>query len=688
MFDSLSKYISQAKTGLEKIGDAIYKGAVSSLYSAVSKGSKGSILLLCELYLHSKNTEEKKLAEKTLCQLDKDNSISEFCSLWARTRNPNLEHILKIAQYNPKQPLNIYVLTALKLNKLDRINSNINNLIIPLIAALDDKDSDISSKSKDILSNLNDSTTIKSFCAEWEKSRNQLVEDILLKKQYNPDSPQNIYIITSLKLNRTSNLLSIGPEAVNDLVNRCNDIDSVVKRNAEEVLLHLLRKDTINMLCQKWNDKRNPLLERIILKACYIADDPFRLHIITSLKVNKIDGINTADEETVNILITLLNDNDQTIIKNAQSILSTAKIEGDIFKLICQRWAKDHDPKLRQLVLDSGLIPDEPLELKVITLAKKGMMKELDIGVHVIRILVDLLDDDDENIKNHSYEALSGLFYQEKINELCDIWVKSRKPILEKIIKNSKYIASYPLETAVMTMLMAGDADMALSEGVKAIDLLVSMTRDKNIVIADGALNALRLMSDEDMITRFCSKYSSCRDANIVQIIRDKEIMIEAPVKQTGHLFLETTVAGVTYENRQQHVKNLHVGDKVFLEHEPENPFDYNAIAVYDNRHNKLGYIPKDISPHYVHYFSSGVMSGSVKGVGIASGTNTFGFSIKLYFMTKQNNSESEEDMGGDPIGYMQNCYEGDYYEEEPFFEEERDSELEDSIDWDSNDYE
>jgi HEAT repeat protein len=675
MFDSLNKYISQAKTGLEKFGDTIYKGAVSSLYSAVSNGRKGSIFLLCELYLHSKNTEEKKLAEKTLCQLDKDNSISEFCSFWARTRNPNLEHILNIAQYNPKQSLNIYVLTALKLNKLDRINSNINDLIVPLIAALCDRDLDISSKSKDVLSNLSDTAAIKSFCTEWDKSRNQLVEDILLNKQYSPDSPQNIHIITSLKLNKTSNLLSIGPEAVNDLVNRCSDIDSVVKRNAEDVLLHLLRKDTINMLCQKWNDERSPLLDRIILKTCYIADDPFSLRIITSLKVNKIDGIDTADVEIVKILIKLLNDKDPTIIKNAQSTLSTAKIEGDIFNLICQRWAKDHDPKLRQLVLDSGLIPDEPLDLKVIALAKKGMMKEvLDIkGIQVIRILVDLLDDDDDSIKNHSYKVLSSLFYQEKINELCDIWAKSRKTILEKIITDSKYAASYPPETAIMTMLMAGDAEMAISEGVKAIDLFVSMAGDKNVVIAESALKALRLMSDPDMIARFCSNYSNCRDANVVQIVRDKETLIkapvkqtpiEAPVKQTGLLFLETTVAGVTYENRQRYVKNLQVGDKVFLEHEPENPFDYNAIAVYDNRHNKLGYIPKDISPHYVHYFSNRAISGSVKGVGIASGTSNYGLSIKIYFMAKQNNSESGEDIGGDPIGYMQDCYKGNYYEE------------------------
>lgn len=68
---------------------------------------------------------------------------------------------------------------------------------------------------------------------------------------------------------------------------------------------------------------------------------------------------------------------------------------------------------------------------------------------------------------------------------------------------------------------------------------------------------------------------------------------------------LNTRVAGVTFEGRQQLIEQLDVWEAVLIVPEPENPYDKNALAVYvahgSNKHH-VGYIPRElaseIAPH------------------------------------------------------------------------------------------
>ena len=46
--------------------------------------------------------------------------------------------------------------------------------------------------------------------------------------------------------------------------------------------------------------------------------------------------------------------------------------------------------------------------------------------------------------------------------------------------------------------------------------------------------------------------------------------------------------------NYQAAISKLAVGDLVYLEAEPENPFDKNAVAVTDSLRRTLGYLPRD----------------------------------------------------------------------------------------------
>lgn len=59
---------------------------------------------------------------------------------------------------------------------------------------------------------------------------------------------------------------------------------------------------------------------------------------------------------------------------------------------------------------------------------------------------------------------------------------------------------------------------------------------------------------------------------------------------------LSVNVAGVSFEQRQDLVKMMRVGNAVLLEQEPLNRFDPKAVAVYTLSGEKLGYVPRTLT--------------------------------------------------------------------------------------------
>lgn len=58
-----------------------------------------------------------------------------------------------------------------------------------------------------------------------------------------------------------------------------------------------------------------------------------------------------------------------------------------------------------------------------------------------------------------------------------------------------------------------------------------------------------------------------------------------------------SSLAGVTFENRQLLVQKLFVGQELILKRIPDNPYDCNAIAVYDSySFEQVGFIKKYVA--------------------------------------------------------------------------------------------
>ncbi len=59
---------------------------------------------------------------------------------------------------------------------------------------------------------------------------------------------------------------------------------------------------------------------------------------------------------------------------------------------------------------------------------------------------------------------------------------------------------------------------------------------------------------------------------------------------------ITTKVVGVSFENRQEVIAKLQMGDRVWLEREPFNAFDTNAVRVIRNNGEQIGYIRRQLA--------------------------------------------------------------------------------------------
>lgn len=75
---------------------------------------------------------------------------------------------------------------------------------------------------------------------------------------------------------------------------------------------------------------------------------------------------------------------------------------------------------------------------------------------------------------------------------------------------------------------------------------------------------------------------------------------------------IPTYIEGVKNGERQQHIANLKVGDKLKLKREPWNKFNSNAIKVYDAKENHLGYLPNEVASEIASWMDGGIVYGAL----------------------------------------------------------------------------
>jgi|SRR5690554_3666983 len=70
-------------------------------------------------------------------------------------------------------------------------------------------------------------------------------------------------------------------------------------------------------------------------------------------------------------------------------------------------------------------------------------------------------------------------------------------------------------------------------------------------------------------------------------------VQSQKEANEADNQLIELSVAGVTFDNRQEVLARMHVGETLWLVREPQNPYDRNAIRVQRVSGEQVGYIPR-----------------------------------------------------------------------------------------------
>jgi len=97
---------------------------------------------------------------------------------------------------------------------------------------------------------------------------------------------------------------------------------------------------------------------------------------------------------------------------------------------------------------------------------------------------------------------------------------------------------------------------------------------------------------------------------------------------------LTTKPVGVSFNNRQEVIARMQKGDRVWLDREPDNAFDANAIAVCRSNGEMVGYISRDLAACIAPYFDA--YSHPIKGrVTALTGSQWNGYTLGLVISFK-----------------------------------------------------
>ena len=153
---------------------------------ALSKDkSPQAVKILAEAVVRSSDRKVITIALESLRNLRDRDSINVFCQVWAESRHKDLTTILKNRRYVSNEP-KFLVLSALKVGALDGVKKRGEEVLEPLLSALDDKDTQIASAASTCIAELTNRKTTDFLCRRWIENQNSRLQIIIKQGNYEP----------------------------------------------------------------------------------------------------------------------------------------------------------------------------------------------------------------------------------------------------------------------------------------------------------------------------------------------------------------------------------------------------------------------------------------------------------------------------------------------------------------------
>lgn len=209
-------------------------------------------------------------ARQVIGHLRQEDAFEILCAHWALTRNPFLEAIILKAGYLAQNPVNVHVLTALKLNQPDQIPTGSAEVVAPLIAASRDGDGEIATRAGYLLRHALSGAALTEFCLQWSRSREPDLEAILVESSLVPRQPPPLRLLCALKTCNSEIPRNCPPRSLEYLMNACQDADPVIQHNARTAIRALQAQESREAVCQLFLSGGHIDARQIALDAGYL----------------------------------------------------------------------------------------------------------------------------------------------------------------------------------------------------------------------------------------------------------------------------------------------------------------------------------------------------------------------------------------------------------------------------------
>ena len=420
---------------------------------AKDDGSGEAVAILAEVVTRSRDRAVREMALAVLNRLKMQDAIDGFCRVWAETRHKDLAAILRSRRYVATE-LRLRVLSALKVGALDVVKRGGVEVLDFLLAALNDRDTQVATVAASCVSALENRVVIDELCRRWVESRSSQLDGIIRQGGYVASQPVAVRVLTALKLNQIQEIRDGGIEVLDCVLKAFDDRDMEVVRSANVCAVSLTNRGAIDELCKRWAGSRNKRLEGIIRKGGYIASQPIEVRVLTGLKFNQYQDVLRIGSKVLDPLLKAINDKDPEIANIAKD-LSTQFRDVELINTLCKNWTDSRSKELEKIILDGGYIANEPIEVKVLSALKFNQYdKIINDGSEILDPLIKAFGDKDLQIKSNAKICITQLQNKQTIDSLCKRWIESQNPVLKPIIQKSGYEPSNSSMKAVFFFLL------------------------------------------------------------------------------------------------------------------------------------------------------------------------------------------------------------------------------------------
>ncbi len=315
--------------------------------------------LCCHWMVRGSSGVLRNLAERVIAGLRSPHQIAYVWGVWAETRNPAMFAALNRLSIPAPHPNHLFVLSRLALlqhtSELEKCSPD---QVAYLITACQDSDSSIAYQSRAVIVKLTRPATIAALIEHWLKTRIDWLAELIIAAGYIPRKPPAARVAGCLLNNRLNPILTGEANLLDALLSACRDSDPRLSEPALRCLPALQSADLISALCATWISQPDPIIEKAILQANYLPDDPAHVRLLIALKTSRLHISQACSPELLPVLLGACQSHDETIRKNAHK--SALALNEPTQEALCALVLDNDHPIAHQIALEARYLPNRP----------------------------------------------------------------------------------------------------------------------------------------------------------------------------------------------------------------------------------------------------------------------------------------------------------------------------------------